>query len=340
MGLQRRLIGMGAIAILTTIASPSLAQTDDGDPVTSQAVRLADAIRQVSLAETTTEPGLYSDWKVKGDAIPLWSQQCIGRPLTPQEFAGNRATAGAIVVCVLRDMIRQESRAAGGDEALAVRRASSWWVSGDGNNYNTPGVAGFTQQVLAVYGPVSSTPKAQPIANRPPTEVVVPTETPVRGAPQLKPASTLPPAPKLQPLPTKGSPVAAKPAEPKVAIAPNPKPPVIASAPKPVEKSPGRPVEKSVEKPVEKPKAEKPVEKPVEKPAEKPKEPEAIKVKISSQPYDRYMQAGYSASREKAYSKALIFFRRALDDHPGDSYATKAIANIEPLAAKEAAPKP
>ncbi|NJM47984.1 MAG: hypothetical protein HC860_18925 [Alkalinema sp. RU_4_3] len=87
---------------------------------------------------------------------------------------------------------------------------------------------------------------------------------------------------------------------------------------------------------MEKPKAEKPAE----KPPEKPKEPEAIKVKITSQPYDRYMQAGYAASREKAYSKALVFFRRALDDHPGDSYATKAIANIEPLAAKETTTPP
>ncbi|NJM48232.1 MAG: hypothetical protein HC860_20370, partial [Alkalinema sp. RU_4_3] len=186
MGLQRRLLGIGTIAIALAIAPSALAQTDDGnDPVTNQAVRLADAIRQVSLAETTTEPGLYSDWKVKGDAIPLWSQQCIGRPLTPQEFAGNRATAGAIVVCVLRDMIRQESLASGGDEALAVRRASAWWVSGNGSNYNAPGVAGFTQQVLARLRPTTGSPKAQPIANRP--EVVVPTRTPrSRGAPQLR----------------------------------------------------------------------------------------------------------------------------------------------------------
>ena len=45
--------------------------------------------------------------------------------------------------------------------------------------------------------------------------------------------------------------------------------------------------------------------------------------------YDRYMQVGYQANEKKDYSKALLFFRRALDERPNDNYATTAIQNIE-----------
>ena len=45
--------------------------------------------------------------------------------------------------------------------------------------------------------------------------------------------------------------------------------------------------------------------------------------------YDRYMQVGYQANEKKDYSKALLFFRRALDERPNDNYATTAIQNTE-----------
>ena len=47
--------------------------------------------------------------------------------------------------------------------------------------------------------------------------------------------------------------------------------------------------------------------------------------------YDRYMKAGYAATAQKLYSTALRYFRRALDEHPNDSYSMQAIRNIESL---------
>jgi uncharacterized protein HemY len=44
------------------------------------------------------------------------------------------------------------------------------------------------------------------------------------------------------------------------------------------------------------------------------------------------MQEGYVASRAKDYVKALLFFRRALDERPDDNYATTAVKNMEALA--------
>jgi hypothetical protein len=56
--------------------------------------------------------------------------------------------------------------------------------------------------------------------------------------------------------------------------------------------------------------------------------------------YDRYMQAGYAATESKDYGTALLYFRRALDERPNDTYAEQAIRNVEryqqePSAAEE-----
>jgi len=45
--------------------------------------------------------------------------------------------------------------------------------------------------------------------------------------------------------------------------------------------------------------------------------------------YDRYMQAGYAATQAREFDTALLYFRRALDERPDDSYAEQAIQNVE-----------
>jgi tetratricopeptide (TPR) repeat protein len=45
-------------------------------------------------------------------------------------------------------------------------------------------------------------------------------------------------------------------------------------------------------------------------------------------PYDRDMRIGYHATRKRDYQTALINFRRALQQRPGDAYATQAIRNV------------
>ncbi|MBE9115162.1 hypothetical protein IQ249_04540 [Lusitaniella coriacea LEGE 07157] len=45
--------------------------------------------------------------------------------------------------------------------------------------------------------------------------------------------------------------------------------------------------------------------------------------------YERYMRIGYDATERKDYQTALINFRRALEERPGDSYATDAIQNVQ-----------
>lgn len=45
--------------------------------------------------------------------------------------------------------------------------------------------------------------------------------------------------------------------------------------------------------------------------------------------YDRYMEAGYAASKKGDYPQALLNFQRALDERPNDSYAQKAVQNVQ-----------
>ena len=95
------------------------------------------------------------------------------------------------------------------------------------------------------------------------------------------------------------------------------------------------------EKPIVKPSTVKPSTKPEKSPEKKPEKKEAVKPtgpstdKVKpvaagrSTPYDRYMKAGYDAEKAQQPATALIFFNRALDERPGDTYATTALQNLE-----------
>lgn len=59
----------------------------------------------------------------------------------------------------------------------------------------------------------------------------------------------------------------------------------------------------------------------------------------SEQPtYDRYMQAGYQATKEQNYQKAKEQFTKALQERPNDIYAEQALQNVEVYLAKQANP--
>ncbi|MBW4540547.1 MAG: hypothetical protein KME43_15575 [Myxacorys chilensis ATA2-1-KO14] len=45
--------------------------------------------------------------------------------------------------------------------------------------------------------------------------------------------------------------------------------------------------------------------------------------------YDRYMQAGYAATQKKDMQTAMLYFKRALDERPQDTFASQAIRNLE-----------
>lgn len=191
------------------------AQAQITDP---QVGALVEALRLAAPQTGQTDDGLYSDWQIKPENIPRWSQSCLGRELSVSEFESSPDTARSILVCVMRDILQEEYQASGQDVSLAVRRAASWWMTGDPVQYDSASTAEYTERVLSFY-------QQQPVA----------TEAPSPAAPATRP-----------------SPI-----------------------------------------------------------------------------YDRYMRAAYAATEQRDYDTALLYFRRALDERPGDAYAEQAIANVE-----------
>lgn len=200
---------------------PAQAQSDQ------QVRSLVEALRQAAPQTGNPNDGLYSDWQIQAPNIPRWSKACIGRTLSPQEFEADLETARSILVCVMRDVLQEEYRNTGSNEAIAVRRAAAWWMTGDPSRYDSAETATYTQKVLSFYQQQSGTSSA------------------------AAPNSTNPSADSPAPAPSQ------------------------------------------------------------------------------STPYDRYMQAGYAAAEQKDYEAALLHFRRALDERPNDTYAQRAIQNVE-----------
>ncbi|MFM2429719.1 MAG: hypothetical protein RLZZ511_932 [Cyanobacteriota bacterium] len=274
-----------------------------------RANRIAEALRQVSVQGNLRNPGYYSDWQVKGDRIGVWSRQCLGQSISPEQFEGDRGAAATIVTCIVQDMLRQEIRSAQNNEGLAIRRIASWWVTGDPNRYNDNGIAPYTQRVLSTYQPNGLITAAPPAAQKP---IYIPPVT------STNPPIASNPAPTAQPLP---NPI------------PNPLP---SSVPNPLPSPVPNPSQVSVPtetlppvKPRVTPGAPTPAPSPKPSPAPAPSStPTAIKASGSSF-YDRYMNEGYSASKTREYDRAILFFRRALDERPEDQKATEAIRNME-----------
>jgi hypothetical protein len=208
-------IAIGAISVFL----PAHAQSDQ------QVRALVEALRQAAPQTGDPNDGLYSDWQIQAPNIPRWSQACIGRTLSPQQFEADIETARTVLVCVMRDVLQEEYRNSGNDEAIAVRRAAAWWMTGDSARYDAAETAAYTQQVLNFYQQQLGTSSAT-----------------------------------VQPNSTSSS---------------------EDSAP------------------------------------------------AQNTPYDRYMRAGYAAVEQQDYEVALLHFRRALDERPNDTYAQRAIQNVE-----------
>ncbi|MGA7936637.1 MAG: ARC6/PARC6 family protein [Kovacikia sp.] len=116
-----------------------------------QVSAFVEALRQAAPQTGRSNDGLYSEWQVQAKNIPRWSKLCIGRELTSAQFEANPSTARGIITCVTRDVLRDEYRASGNDQPLAVRRAAAWWMTGNPNRYDSGEVAKYAQRVLSLY---------------------------------------------------------------------------------------------------------------------------------------------------------------------------------------------
>jgi hypothetical protein len=192
----------------TSQQSPQpVAQSSSSSPISdAQVGALVEALRQAAQQRVPGNNGLVSEWQILPANIPRWSRLCTGQTLTPAQFEASSAKAREILVCVMRDVMRDEYKASGNSETVAVQRAASWWLTGDPNQYNSGSTASFSKNVLAFYqkqsgnAPTqpSATPPKQPASQQSPQ----PTAPQTQPAPQSSPQTTTPqtqPAPQSSP---------------------------------------------------------------------------------------------------------------------------------------------
>jgi len=132
---------------------------------TVQVGALVEALRQAAPQTGIKNDGLYSDWQVLAGNIPRWSKACTGQELSATQFEASPATARSIVTCVITDVLKDEYKASGNDQSVAVRRTAAWWMTGDPNRYGNAQTAPYTEKVLSFYQRQLSSkqsPPAQP----------------------------------------------------------------------------------------------------------------------------------------------------------------------------------
>jgi hypothetical protein len=142
----KRLLLSGVILGVGLWAMPGQAQVSDG-----QVRALVQALRDAAQQRAPGNNGLVSEWQILPQNIPRWSRRCTGQTLTSAQFEASTGKAREILVCVMRDVLRDEYKASGNSETLAVRRAASWWMTGNPNRYNSDSTAAYTQNVLSFY---------------------------------------------------------------------------------------------------------------------------------------------------------------------------------------------
>lgn len=117
----------------------------------TQVQALVEALRLAAPQTGTSNDGLYSDWQIKPDNIPRWSKLCIGQEMTPAQFEADQTKAKQVLGCVMGDVLKEEYPKSQNNEAIAIRRAAAWWMTGDPNQYNQGQTASYTQKVLQFY---------------------------------------------------------------------------------------------------------------------------------------------------------------------------------------------
>ncbi len=115
-----------------------------------QVSALVEALRLSAPNTGNPNDGLYSDWKIKRENIFRWSKRCTGTEMETAEFEANAEKARAVIACIMGKILREQYEISK-DESVAVRRAASWWMTGDPDKYDTTPASSYTMKVLGFY---------------------------------------------------------------------------------------------------------------------------------------------------------------------------------------------
>ena len=101
----KQLLLSGVVLGIGLWAMPVHAQVSN-----AQVGRLVEALLQAA-PQDRPDDDLYGAWQVKAENIPSWSQRCLGKELTPMQFQESPVTARSVLVCVMRDVMRDQYQA-------------------------------------------------------------------------------------------------------------------------------------------------------------------------------------------------------------------------------------
>lgn len=136
-------------SLIISIGLPALAAA--AEAVTdAQVSALVEALRQAAPPQAAND-GMYSQWQVLPGNISRWAKFCTKQDLTPQQFEADATKAKAIVTCIARDLLRDEYKVSGNNEAAAIRRAACWWMTGESTACKSGATATYADKVVSVY---------------------------------------------------------------------------------------------------------------------------------------------------------------------------------------------
>ncbi len=117
-------------------------------PLSAPVEAMVEALRR---AAPQNAPELYSAWGVTPGIIPSWTQQCLGRTLTPEQFDNDPTAARATVACIMRRELPQQLQVTNNNETAAVQRVACWWLTGDYVGCGSDPQASYVRRVLSFY---------------------------------------------------------------------------------------------------------------------------------------------------------------------------------------------
>lgn len=133
------------------VSSGLVAEAQTRSTSTRQVTAMVEALRRAAPKTNKVNDGLYSDWQVKPDTARGWSKQCLGREVTPTQFANSPATARQVVTCVVQDEFNKRLRATSNNEMKTVQSVACWWMTGQYNGCSSGATATYIQQVMRYY---------------------------------------------------------------------------------------------------------------------------------------------------------------------------------------------
>lgn len=116
-------------------------------------IKVEALVEALRIAAPPADPAakLYSDWRVKPENIASWAKRCLGREVTPEQFAAIEAISRPTLICLLGPVLRDQFAQSKNNELVAVQRTAAWWLTGDAAQYRTGATGDYTLRVLEAY---------------------------------------------------------------------------------------------------------------------------------------------------------------------------------------------